>query len=111
MKKYNFILISVLLSINAYSGQKHCFKNEIEIYCKEQQKDHYSLEGEFYEGKKKLNFSSRRAFDGQWCQDNLKDIQRVIVNNDFCIEFEESSGDILTLNKVSSASSEWSYFE
>lgn len=111
VKKYNLLLISALLSINAYSGQEHCFNKEIKVYCEEQKKGHYSLEGEFYKGKNKFSFSSRKAFDGQWCQDSLESIQSVTVNNDFCIDFEESSGDILTINNITSTNSNWSYFE
>ena len=110
VKKYNLMLVALLFSTNIFAGTQHCFSKNINFFCQNQDGDYYSLEGHFDKEGIKYEFSSRRAFDGNWCQDTLRDIQRITISNNYCIEFEEYSGTELTINKVLSSNSSWSYF-
>lgn len=110
VKKLSIILILLLFSTNIFATSKHCFSSEISFYCQKQDEDNFSLEGYFPEGDVNYKFSSRRAFDGDWCQETLSNIQRIITSNNYCIEFDENSGTELTINKIHSSNSSWSYF-
>ena len=111
MKKFSLLLTTILFSTNIFATSQHCFSSEINFFCQKQDEDNFSLEGYFLEGDVNYKFSSRRGFDGDWCQETLGNIHMTITSNNYCIEFEESIGQELTINKVISPNSSWSYFK
>ena len=110
VKKFSLMLTTIFFSTNIFATSQYCFSSEVSFYCLKQDQDNFSLEGYFLKKGVNYNFSSRRAFEDGWCQETLSDIQRIITSNNYCIEFEESLGKELTINKVFSPNSSWSYF-
>ncbi len=105
-------LVLSLFSVSIFAESKICFKNEIPVYCEDEQEEMKSLSGNFYSNSQYYEFSARRAFPMDWCESTLLEIQKVMSKGKFCIVFEEELSESgLTINKVESSKHSWSYFK
>lgn len=113
VKKFSFILLGNLFFLNqVYAGSKFCFDQPIDIYCEGELEKNFSLNGKFKANGQFYEFSARRAFDGEWCQNTIDKLLKFMRSEKYCIKFDESSDNFdLTIDEVVSKSNRWTYFE
>lgn len=108
----SYILALALISGGAFAKSKVCFDGEIHIFCQEESSESYSLNGSFIAKGTFREFSARRAFDSDWCQDALEKIVLITKSGRSCFEFEENQDEAeLTLNAVKGEKGHWTYFQ
>ncbi|MCP4912249.1 MAG: hypothetical protein GY909_03950 [Oligoflexia bacterium] len=111
----NVFIIFVIFNIFCFqviADTKVCLNTELSVYCEDELEDYKSLNGSFYFNSQYYEFSSRRSFPGKWCESTVLNIQKVVQNGMYCMEFEENSLESeLTINRVNGDKRTWSYFQ
>lgn len=108
----NYILALALFPGGIYAKSEFCFDGGVHIFCQEESSESYSLNGSIISKGVYKEFSARRAFDGDWCQDALEKIVLITKNGRSCFEFEENQDEAeLTLNAVKGEKGHWNYFQ